>query len=204
MFSKYNFGVIRVLRRRLGMTMEQLAQKASLTYPTVAALETNKSLPSMKTLDSLAGILQLSASNLLQLAERRMVQIRKAKTITQIGDPKKAEGIDNCIMASFDKIKIIRIIAEKGKVVHYMELHDDCHELCYVLSGKVELTVQDETYQLETDQTVLFDGVLEHSYKMVEDGEVVAIHIPKDARIIEAMMDNFDKKTGRINFVNKS
>lgn len=204
MFSKYNFGVIRVLRRRLGMTMEQLAQKAGLTYPTVASLETNKSLPSMKTLDSLAGILQLSASNLLQLAERRMVQIRKAKPLSPLPDSRKAEGLDKCIMASFDKIKMIRISAEKGQTVQYMELHDDCNEMCYVLSGKCELTVQDENYILEKDQTMLFDGVLEHCYKMLEDGEVIAIHIPKDARIVEAMMDNFDKKSGRINFVNKA
>jgi transcriptional regulator with XRE-family HTH domain len=67
--SDYDFRVMRVLRRRLGLTLQGLASRSGLAYPTVESVETNKSLPSLKTLDALAGALQVSASDLIGLAE---------------------------------------------------------------------------------------------------------------------------------------
>ncbi len=79
MNSAYDFRIIRVLRRRLNLTLQALAGRSGLTYPTVESVETNKTLPSLKTLDALAGALQISTSALIGLAERRFVQRRKAK-----------------------------------------------------------------------------------------------------------------------------
>ncbi|MBI9015993.1 MAG: helix-turn-helix domain-containing protein [Phycisphaerae bacterium] len=188
MFSKYNFKVIRTLRRRLGMTMEQLAQKSGVTYPTVAAVETNKSLPSMKTLDALAGALQFSASNLLALAERRMVQIRRAEIAES---PKKNQpGMEKLKVAYFDKGKMIRTTAAAGERIHVMELHEDCHEMAYVLNGELSLRVDDNNYLLREDDTILFDGVLDHEYDMITDCEFITVHIPKDLRSIKELLDS--------------
>jgi len=190
MFSKYNFGVIRNLRRRLNMTMEQLAQKSGLTYPTVASIETQKTLPSLKTLDAIAGILQISTSDLLALAERKLVQMRKAHPqVRQIPAP---PGLDKCKVAKFDKGKLIRVNARAGELIHVMELHEDCHEMCYVLKGKVILQIEDHSYDLSVDDTILFDGVLDHQYKVLEDAEFITVHIPKNVQIIEALLHNID------------
>jgi len=70
-----------------------------------------------------------------------------------------------------------------------MGLHEDIHEFCYVLSGCVALRVEDKTYRLQQDDTILFDGLLDHSYTQIEAGEYVTIHIPKDVRIIEKLLD---------------
>ncbi len=64
-----DFNVVRVLRKRTGLTMEQLAAKAGLTYPTVAAIETNKTAPSMQSLTAIAGVLETKASEILAMAE---------------------------------------------------------------------------------------------------------------------------------------
>jgi hypothetical protein len=53
----------------------------------------------------------------------------------------------------------------------------------------VELCVEDKTYRLEQDDTILFDGLLDHSYTQIEAGEYVTIHIPKDVRIIEKLLE---------------
>ena len=92
-------------------------------------------------------------------------------------------------MARYDKGKLIRVTAETGDHVHVMGLHEDVHEFCYVLSGVVELRIEDKTYRLQQDDTILFDGLLDHSYTQIEAGEYVTIHIPKDARIIERLLD---------------
>ena len=139
MNSKYDFRIIRILRRRLSLTLQALAGRAGLTYPTVESIETNKTLPSLKTLDALAGALQISTSDLLGLAERRLVQRRKAHIEPRSHSTRADKGLEKCRVARYDKGKLIRVAAQTGDHVHVMGLHEDVHEFCYVLSGCVEL-----------------------------------------------------------------
>jgi transcriptional regulator with XRE-family HTH domain len=188
MNSNYDFRIIRVLRRRLGLTLQALAARAGLTYPTVESIETNKTLPSLKTLDALAGALQISTSDLLGLAERRLVQRRKANIERRSHTMHADKGLENCRVARYDKGKLIRVAAAAGEHIHVMGLHEDVHEFCYVLSGVVELRIEDKTYRLGPDDTILFNGLLDHSYTQIEAGEYLTVHIPTDARIIEALL----------------
>lgn len=187
--SAYDFRVIRVLRRRLSLTLQALAGRSGLTYPTVESVETNKTLPSLKTLDALAGALQVSTSALIGLAERRFVQRRKAKEEPRTQIVKGDKGLEKCRIARYDKGKLIRVLAEAGDHVHVMGLHENVHEFCYVLTGCVELRIEDKTYQLGEDDTILFDGLLDHSYTQIESGEYVTVHIPKDIRDIERLLE---------------
>lgn len=189
MNSAYDFRIIRVLRRRLNLTLQALAGRSGLTYPTVESVETNKTLPSLKTLDALAGALQISTSALIGLAERRFVQRRKAKEEPRGPMSKSDKGLEKCRVARYDKGKLIRVIAEEGDHVHVMGLHEDVHEFCYILSGRVELRIEDKTYRLGPDDTILFDGLLDHSYTQIEAGEYVTVHLPKDIRVIERLLE---------------
>lgn len=187
--SNYDFRIIRVLRRRLNLTLQALAARAGLTYPTVESVETNKTLPSLRTLDALAGALQISTSNLVGLAERRLVQRRTAKVEERSHLTRRDKGLENCQVARYDKGKLIRVTAEAGDYVHVMGLHEDIHEFCYVLTGCVELRIEDKTYRLGPDDTILFDGLLDHSYTQIETGEYLTVHIPKDVRILEKLLE---------------
>ena len=189
MYSVYDFRVMRILRRRLSLTLKELARRSGLTYPTVESVETNKTVPSLKTLDAITGALLISASDLIRLAERRLVQRRTAQT-EQEQRPRRSDiGVEKCRLAYFDKGKIIRVAALAGECVHAMGLHENVHEFCYVLSGCVDLMVEDKHHRLGPDDTILFDGLLDHSYTQIEDGEYVTIHIPKDMRVIEQLLD---------------
>ncbi len=189
MNSVYDFRVMRVLRRQLSLTLHEVAQRCGLTYPTVEAVETNKTQPSLKTLDAIAGALGLTASDLVRLAERRLVQRRKAELTPNTLGKKKDTGTENCRIAEFDKGKVVRVVASAGQTVHAMGLHENVHEFCYVLSGQVDLRVEDKTYHLGPDDTILFDGLLDHSYIQREAGEYITVHIPKDIRVIERLLD---------------
>ena len=189
MNSTYDFGIIRVLRRQLGLTLQVLASRSGLTYPTVESLETNKTMPSLKTLDALAGALQISTSALVGLAERRLVQKRRAEVESDDQPMKGDEGLENCRVARYDKGKLIRVRAEAGEQVRVMGLHENVHEFCYVLSGLVELRIEDRTHRLGPDDTILFDGLLDHTYAQIETGEYITVHVPKDIRVIEKLLE---------------
>ena len=189
MYSAYDFRVMRILRRRLSLTLKELARRSGLTYPTVESVETNKTLPSLKTLDAIAGALQISTSDLVSLAEHRLVQRRTAKSQPEPLGKKSDVGVEKCRIAHFDKGKMIRVTGIAGDCVHAMGLHENVHEFCYVLSGCVDLVVGGEHHRLGPDDTILFDGLLDHSYTQVEDGEYVTAHLPKDIRVIEQLLD---------------
>ena len=77
-----------------------------------------------------------------------------------------------------------------------MQLHEDCHchEICYVLRGSLEIRVKSNNYKLNTNEVILFDGTFDHGYTVISDAEFLVIHIPKDIRIIEALLKPRDTK----------
>jgi transcriptional regulator with XRE-family HTH domain len=143
MNSKYDFRIVRILRRRLGLTLQALAGRAGLTYPTVESIETNKTLPSLKTLDALAGALQISTSDMLGLAERRLVQRRKANIEPRSYSTRADKGLEKCRVARYDKGKLIRVAAETGDYIHVMGLHEDVRIIEKLLEAKPEDAVEE-------------------------------------------------------------
>lgn len=188
MQEKYDFSVIRMLRHRHRMTIKELAAKCGLTYPTVESIETNKTFPTLKTVDMLAGAFGVSTSNLLSLCERVTLLKRPARFIEKNGDP-LAVGLDMCRIASYGNAKVIRVKAPKGREVQVMEIHEDVYEFCYVLKGRLELWLDKKKYLLEANDTVLFDGLLDHRYVQVEDGEYLTIHVPKNTTLLASILD---------------
>ncbi len=192
MNSSYNFRILRVLRKRLNLTLEQLAERSGLTYATVAAVETNKTYPSLKTLDAIAGALQISTSSLVSLAEHRLVQRRRSEFERSPELAKTEQGLEKCRIARYAHGKLIRISADAGDCIHVMGIHEDVLEFCYVLSGCVELVVDGTPYELHADDTILFDGLLDHAYIQKTKGEYLTVHIPKDDRILGGLLREND------------
>lgn len=188
MNSNYNFRFARILRNSMGLTLKELAEKTGLTYTTIENIETNKAMPSLKTLDALAGGLQISTAELISLSENQIVQRRKAVYIEEKISEKKNPGIKSCKVAAYKSTKVLRVSAEAGNIVHVPQLHENCNEICLVISGCVDLTVSGETYRLSPDDSILFDGVLDHTYQQIETGEYITIHISKDISEIKSLL----------------
>jgi transcriptional regulator with XRE-family HTH domain len=189
MNSSYNFKILRVLRNRLNLTLEQLAERSGLTYATVAALENNKAQPSLKTLSAIAGALEISTSSLVRLAESRQVQRRRSKFEHAPELDHASQGLEKCRIARYAQGKLIRISAEAGDCVHVMGIHEDVLEFCYVLSGCVSLVIDGTPHDLCADDTMLFDGLLDHAYLQKEKGEYLTVHIPKDDRVLAGLLN---------------
>lgn len=188
MSGKYDFGVIRTLRRRMNLTLEKLAKISGLTYPTVESIEKNKTSPSLNTLDALASALEISASDLVGLAENHTVLTRQTESVH--AETLRSSGLESISVANFDKCKIFRATAKAANVINSMQMHEDCHchEICYVLRGSLEIRVKSNNYKLNANEVILFDGTFDHSYTAISDAEFLVIHIPKDIRIIERLL----------------
>lgn len=191
MATKYDFGILRILRRKRNLTLEELAKASGLSYPTVASVETNKVFPSLKTIDAVAGVLQIPAGELVSLAARRNTQTRQTESLHAQVLRDSGINLEKVNAANFGGLKIFRAAVKRGSVVNSMKLHADCncHEVCYCLSGSIEIRVQNETHRLNDDDVILFDGSLDHEYTAVSEAEYLTIHLPKATRV-ESLLES--------------
>ena len=172
------------------MTLEALAKISGLAYPTVASIENNKTSPSLSTLDALAGALNMSVSDLVSLAENHEALTRRTETVKAETLRSSGLGLESLLVANFDKCKIFRTTAKAGNVIKAMQLHEDCdcHEICYVLEGCIDIRINRNNYKLNKNDVILFDGTIDHEFTIISDSEVLVIHIPQDNRIIDALL----------------
>jgi len=190
MSNEYDFSVLRILRRKQNLTLEELAELSGLSYPTVASIETNKAFPSLKTIDAIAKALKISTAKIVLLAEHKKVQTRKTKSVHAKALKDSGINLEKINVAHFENLKIFRAVAKSGEVVNSMKLHEncDCHELCYCLSGSIEIQVKNETHMVNTNDAILFDGCCDHECKALTETEYMVIHLPKDTTLIEALL----------------
>ena len=74
------------------------------------------------------------------------------------------------------------ISGPKGSRVSRPKIHRDDYELCWVLSGALEITLPSERHELAAGQSLQFDALLEHTYLALEDCELLILHIRKEKR----------------------
>ena len=192
MKTNYDFSILRTLRRKRKLTLEGLAASSGLSYPTVASIETNKAFPSLKSIDAIAGALGMPVGRLISLAEHRRARTLRTDPID--ADSLKDYGVNlrKINVANYDNLKIFRASVKAGSVVNSMRLHDDrgCYELCYCLSGSIEIRVENEIHKLSADAMILFDGALDHEYTALTEAEYIVMHMPKDVACVESLFES--------------
>lgn len=194
MLDRYDFGMIRTLRKKKNMTIQQLAELSGLTYPTVISIETSKTFPSLTSLDQIAEALGLSTTSLLLLCQKLIAQKSPAR-IVQEKDTQPGTLFEGSRLATHGEIKIFRVKGRRGMETDPNIVHGDVYELNYVLHGTVEIIINKKTYWVEQDETLFFHGLVEHYHRFLTDGEIISIHIPKDQISMHSVLGNhlFDK-----------
>jgi transcriptional regulator with XRE-family HTH domain len=165
----FDFSVIRTLRKKHGLTIEELAQKAQLTRLTVAKMEMGKGNPTMDTVEALARVFQLASSELIRMAEKEKAELAAIKDFQSPG----IEGKNLC----FPNLEIFHLRGQAGGQTEFDPgLHENTSEICLVLTGKLALTVRGQSHELHAGMALRFKAIQEHHIKILEDAEFLLIH----------------------------
>ena len=167
--QKFDFSVIRNLRKKRGLTAEGLAKMANLTRATISKIEGGNANPTIVTIEALSSVFQLSSSELIRLAE--VAQCEAANT--RFFKTEYLEGA-HIWFPNFE-IYHIRAGADVRKEAD-PERHENTAEVCLVLSGKVEVTVGGQSHQLGPGMALRFKALREHHFDIIEDAEFLLIH----------------------------
>jgi len=170
----YDFSVLRTLRKREGLTIKEVSQRSGISQAVISKLERNQSRAELDTLYKLSRVFGMNSADLLSLSENRTAQRLEAEAFTSAG-------------FQFERVRYGNLVAylgtaKAGTQHSNPEVHQDEYEICWVLKGSLTLVLPDETHHLMTGQSVQFDAILEHTYKVHEDCKVIIIHLRKDKR----------------------
>jgi transcriptional regulator with XRE-family HTH domain len=167
--KRFDFSLLKTLRLKKGLTAEQLASRANVTRATIAKIESGFDNPTVQTLDALARVFQLTTSDLVRMAEGARFDHAKVQNCTGEGYSGKR--------IFFDNLEIYHLKAEKhARIVSDHSLHEDTSEICFVLSGQLNLMVADKSTLMEPGMAVKFSALQEHHMEITEAAEFFLIH----------------------------
>lgn len=167
--------MLRLLRKREGLTLEALAGISGVSVAVLSKLERNQSRAELDTLYKVARAFHMSASDLIGLAEARLAKNVRESRYEHDGFHfrKISYGNSTCFYGT----------AAKGKAVRRPEIHHDDYETCWVLRGCIRINLPQERREVRAGEAVQFDAVLEHTYEALEDSEFILTHVRKENRL---------------------
>lgn len=169
-----DFTVVRDLRKRASMTLEEVSQKSGVSIAGLSKLERNQNMIELDTLYRLARVFGLSATDLLNLAESCSAHLKSSEHYTS--GPFDFEHV------SFKGLNCFYATAKVGESLSKPEAHGDEFEICWVRKGEVLITLPREQHTLKPGQALKFDAALEHRYQIIKDSEMTILHIEKTHR----------------------
>ncbi len=171
---KFDFRVLRRLREQHEMTLAELSKASGVSVAVISKLERNQQSAELDTLYRLARAFGLSATDLLALTESPLAHRSNEKPYRS-GDFK------------FRQVKYANVVALLGSApagakVSRPEIHHDDTEVCWVVGGKLRLSLPHEQCMLVAGESIQFDAIQQHTYEALADSQFVILHLRKDKR----------------------
>ncbi len=170
----YNFAVVRDLRKKEGMTIADLSEKAGISPAVISKLERNQVVAGLGTLFRLARAFGITSAELLVLIESRTAQAKR--------EVDRVAGDFHFRMIEFANSKCYYADVSKGSKRSNPDAHRDDYETCWVLEGSIKIVLPYETHILNTGDCLQFDALFEHTYEVLEDSRIILQHIHKQKR----------------------
>ncbi len=170
----YNFEVLRELRKREGWTIADLSARTGVSPAVISKLERNQTSAELSTLFSLSRAFGMNATDLLMLTESRT-----AHRSTELSH---RAGAFSFREIRYGNVRALLGEAKAGGQVSNPEIHQDDLEVCWVLKGAIRLQLPHEHPLLKAGECVQFDAILEHSYEVIEDCQILILHLRKGKR----------------------
>jgi transcriptional regulator with XRE-family HTH domain len=179
---------IRDVRKALGFSIKQLAEKVGLSYLTLQKIETDKISPSVIILARIAECLDSPISVFLEKRERSIVLIKHDEQGT----------IDT-------RDRSMKLIAPKGALHGNATIwfgktgkggtinphRNEGFEFAYVIKGRIVLKYGNTSYEMDEGDVVYYDATELHCHTALESHEYLGIHFS------QVTQEEMDKKKAR-------
>jgi transcriptional regulator with XRE-family HTH domain len=165
--------IIRKIRTDKKVTIKEIAAKAGVTSSLLSQIENNKANPSVNSLMAIAKALKVPMSTFFDdepLADP-VVRAGRRKFL------KTQSGVTYYLLTpepSKHRIGMIYNVFEQGASVGEMYSHEG-EECGFILEGSLEVTSGNDTYILETGDSIILDSTKPHKCTNIAEGRTLVI-----------------------------
>lgn len=156
---------LRELREAQGISMRTLASRSGLSANALSMIERGKTSPSVSTLYKLAGALGISITAFFGTEyEQKQVVFLKNDTRTRLPFTRgvfEALGGEQFV----GRVEPFMLTMDSGASCGPQDIVHSGHEFVFCLRGRLEYTVEKETFHLEPGDSLLFASKLRHRWK---------------------------------------
>ncbi len=182
-------GKLRALRVRNGWTLEELAQRVSLSKSYLSRLEDGDRQPSLAALLALSRAFVVPLASLFPQgrASRATVVTRAAQAQPQTGNGLTYTPLSH--RAPPAGMQPLRVIVSAGRVGGERYQHEG-EEWLYVLSGTLELTLMDEKHTLQLGDAAHFDAREPHRLSALHgaDAELIIVACAAPRHLLDSYL----------------
>lgn len=171
---------IRMVRKRQGLSVEALSQRADVSFGAVSQLERGLGNPSFVTLNKLADALGMPLARLMQQATRHDDMVVRAHERQQLPlergqDPEKQPLRELLTPGQHASLQVIRTVLPKdftneGRAFRHLGM-----ECVVVESGRLKVVHGDRTVDLEPGDAMTYECSTPHWWANTSDGETVVL-----------------------------
>jgi transcriptional regulator with XRE-family HTH domain len=154
---------IRELRKRRGLSLRALAEHSGLSANAISLIERGETSPTLTSLEQLTRALGVPVGVLFQREAARVLHIKRNASrgiqYTGVLLESLGEGLAD------RQFEIMRLTIEPGAQTQGTPLSHPGQEYVYCLEGTIHYRVADQTYVLETGDSLNFHSALPHSWR---------------------------------------
>jgi len=153
------------LREERSMSMRTLAQKSGLSANALSMIERGKTSPSVSTLYKLAEALDVPITAFfVPSAERKRIVFIKSDERTRVALPRAIwEGLGGELFVG--RVEPFIMTLESGAGSGERSMAHTGHEFVLCLRGHIEYQVENQSYAMESGDSLLFSAHLEHRWR---------------------------------------
>jgi transcriptional regulator with XRE-family HTH domain len=164
---------IRTRRRKLRMSLDELAERTDLSKSFLSQIERAISSPSIESLELIAGALEVPMFLFFVEDDADKIVTRRDEQ-RNIGVPDSRFQYKSVWFGSSRKMEILigHLNQPRGHSADALTSVDECF---IVLQGKLEFQLDEESYVLEEGDSAYFNGTVPHRYTALGEEELVLL-----------------------------
>lgn len=147
------------------LTLQELADKSSVSKGLISQIENGRSIPSLPVMFSIIQSLEMDVGDFfkdLNLIEPTIILQRKEDYENFEKENTKGFTYQRIFTKSLQATTIDFVLLELMPNSHREEVHTEAFEFKYILSGEVDYLINGDVYKLKAGDSLFFDGRLPH------------------------------------------
>jgi transcriptional regulator with XRE-family HTH domain len=176
---------IRTLRERMGLSLQEMAERSNFSKPLLAQIENDVVAPPVATLMRIAKALNVNIGYFFQEEEsgNRAVIVRKnerKQVFRRIHEDPSKIGYYYEALAypkADKRMEPFHVKFEAIKKEDLVFLTHKGEEFVFVLEGQLEFSYEDQVYLLDPGDSLYFDSSIPHAFRATGKKQAVAIDV---------------------------